>query len=76
MLGQPRKLWIWAGASQDLGIACGEGAAAFAFECHSDDCRPAAPGTGVDDLVNEINQVVRKSDGDLSTHTITVAAWD
>ena len=32
------------------------------------DCRSAASGTGADDLINELNELVWKSDGDLLAH--------
>jgi hypothetical protein len=75
MLGQPRKLGIRAGASQDLSVARSNHAPALALERQGDDGRPAAPSAGVDDFIHEVHKLLRKSHGDLLTHTITVANW-
>lgn len=75
MLGQSGKLWIRTGAGQDLGIARSEGAPALALERLGNDRGAATSGAGADDLVNEVDQLVWESHGDLLAHTIMVAKW-
>src|ERR1039457_1212649 len=65
VLGEPGKLRIRPGAGKDLGIACRDHAPALALERPGDDCRPAAPGAGADDLVNELDKLVWESNSDL-----------
>jgi len=73
VLSEPRELGVWTGAGKDLGIAFGEGAPALALERTGNDCRPAASSAGVDDLIDEVDEIVWKSNCDLLAHPITVA---
>ena len=73
MLGESRELRVWAGAGEDPRIAFREVAPPLPLERPSNDSRPAAPPAGVDDPVNEINQLLRKPNRDLLAHPITVA---
>lgn len=73
---QSRKLWVRAGASEDPGIAFGKGAPTLSLERAGDDHRPAACGAGVDDLVDEIDKLVRKPNGDLPAHPKMVSKWE
>jgi hypothetical protein len=58
VLGQTRKLWIWAGASEDIGVAFGDHAATFALECLCDHSRTAASSARNDGLIDEFDKVV------------------
>jgi hypothetical protein len=75
VLSEPCQLWVRTGAGKDPGIAFREGTATLALERTGDDCRPAAPGAGVDDLVDEVDKLVWESNSDLLAHPITVAKW-
>jgi hypothetical protein len=76
VLGQPGKLRIRTAAGEDLGIADGDDAPAFALERPRDDRRPAAPGAGADELVDELDEIVWKSNGDLPTDPVMLPLWD
>ena len=76
MLGQSGELWIWTGAGDDLGIARRHHAPSLPLERLGDYCSPAAPATGADDFVNEVNDVVGEPDRDLLAHPIMVAKWE
>lgn len=76
VLSQSRKLWVRAGAGENPGIAFGEGVPTLALQRPGDDNRPAACGAGVDDLVNEVDQLVGKSNSDLLAHPKMVANWE
>jgi hypothetical protein len=73
MLSKPGKAEIRAGASKNLGISRRESASALAFERPCDDRRPAASATGLHDLVNEVNELIWKTNGYLLAHPKTVA---
>jgi len=73
VLGQPRKLWIRAGAGEDLGIACSHHAPPLAVQRPGNDCGTAATGARADDLVNEFDKVIWKSNGNLLAHPKMVA---
>ena len=45
------------------------------LERPSDDRGPAASGAVLDDSINEIDELVWESDGDLLTHPTMVAVW-
>lgn len=75
MLSEPCELWVRTGAGKDPGIAFGEGAPALALERPRHDSRPAALAAGVDDLVNEVNKVIREPHRDLLAHPKMVAEW-
>jgi hypothetical protein len=48
----------------------------FAFQRYRHDRRSAASGSGLDDLVDELDQVVWESDCYLSAHPVMVAVWE
>lgn len=73
MLGKPDKLRIRTGVSKDLGISRGNHAPALALESPAHDRRATAPDTGVDDLVDEVNEVVREAHSYLLAHPNMVA---
>ncbi len=75
MLGQPGELRILTGAGKYLGIARGKGAPTLALERQGNDRRPAASRAGADDLIYEVDQIVRESNSDLLAHPIMVADW-
>ena len=75
MLGQPRKLGVGPGAGENLGVARGNNAPAFALERMGDDSRAATSIAGANDLVYEIHQLVGESHSDLLAHPIMVANW-
>src|ERR1700749_5014098 len=75
MLGQSGKLWIRPRAGQDLGIASGDGPAAFALERSRDDAGSASSRTGLDEVIDELDEIVWQANGDLLTQTIMVTKW-
>ena len=75
MLSEPCELRVRTGACKDPGIAFGEGAPTLALKRTGDDHRPAARSTGVDDLVNEVDKLVWKSNSNLLAHPKMVAKW-
>ncbi len=75
MLGQPREVWVRAGAGEDPGIAFREVTPALALKRPGHDSGPAALRAGVDDFVDEVDKLLRKPNGDLLAHPITVAKW-
>lgn len=68
VLGEACELWVRTGAGEDPGIAFCELATALALKRPGHDSGPAALGAGVDDLVNEVNEVVWESHCDLLAH--------
>jgi predicted transcriptional regulator len=75
MLGKSGKLRVRTGAGKDLGVSRGDGAPPLALERPAHDCGAAARETGVDDLVNELNQLIWKAYRDLLAHPNMVAMW-
>ena len=75
MLSKPRELRIRTAASEDPGITFGQSAPALALERASDDFRSAAGDARLNDLVNEVDKLVRKTNRDLLAHPKTVANW-
>lgn len=75
MLGEPCELWIRTSAGEDLSIALCERTPALPFECMADDRSPAALGAGVDDLIDEVDKLVWKSNSDLLAHPIMIPNW-
>jgi len=73
VLGEPCELWVRTGAGEDPGIAFGELTTTLALERPRYDGGPAALGAGVDDLVDEVNEVIWEAHCDLLGHPITVA---
>lgn len=73
MPGQPFELRIRAGAGKNLRIAHRCQAPALALKRLGDDGRTTAPRAGIDDLVNEVDKLVWKTNSDLLAHPITVA---
>ena len=75
MLGEPCKLRVRTDTGKDPGIALGEGASTLALQRTGDDYGPAARGTGVDDLVNEVDDLVWKPNSNLPAHPKMVPKW-
>lgn len=75
MLGEASELRVWPGAGKNPCIPFGDGAPTLTLERTGDDCSPAALGSGVDDLVDEFNEIVWEPNGDLFAHPKTVAKW-
>ena len=75
MLSEPSEIWVRTGAGKDPGIPFCESTATLALERAGDDCRPAAPGARVDDLIEEVDEIVWESNSDLLAHPIMVAKW-
>ena len=75
MLSESCEHWVRTGAGKNPGIAFGKGAPTLALERTGDNYRPAARGARVDDLVNEVDEIVRKPNSDLLAHPIMVANW-
>jgi hypothetical protein len=75
VLGEPCELWVRTGAGKDPGIAFCEVTPPLALERPGYNSRPAALGAGVDDLVDEVDKIVWKSNSDLLAHPRMVAKW-
>ncbi len=75
VLSESRELWVRTAASEDPGIMFGQGVPPLALKRTGDNCRPTAGGARVNDLVDEIDQIVWKSNGDLLTDPKMVAIW-
>jgi hypothetical protein len=75
VLGQSHQLWIWAGAGQDLGVASRNCTPALALKRSGDDCRPAASETGINDPIDELDEIVGEPNSDLLAHPTMVAEW-
>ncbi len=73
MLGEPCKLRVRTGAGKDPSVAFCEGTPTLALERPGYDSRPAPLGAGVNDLVNEVDKLLWKPNGDLLAHPIMVA---
>jgi hypothetical protein len=73
VLGKPCEFRVRAGASENPGIAFCELATALALKCPGHDSGPAALGAGVDDLIDEVDEIVWKTYRDLLAHPKTVA---
>jgi RecB family endonuclease NucS len=73
MLGKLSKLRIRTCASKDLCVPRGDHAPALVLKRHAHDCRAAASGTRVDDLVNEVNELIWKAHSYLLAHPNMVA---
>jgi hypothetical protein len=73
VLGEPCELWVRTGAGEDPGIAFCEVTPTLALERSGYDSRPAALGAGVDDLVDEVDKLLWKANGDLLAHPRMVA---
>lgn len=73
VLGEPCELRVRTGVGKDAGITLGESAPTLSLQCAGDDDRAAARDTGVDDLVNEIDEIVWKANRNLLAHPKTVA---
>src|SRR5664279_3477154 len=76
VLGEPVKIRVSAGLRQNGGIAFGHSAPSLPVDCSGYDTRPTAGLTGVDKLIDELDDVVRQSDGNLRRHTRMVLIWD
>lgn len=59
VLGETGELRVRTGASEYPGVAFGEGATTLALKRTADDRGSASRGTGVDDLVHEVDKVIR-----------------
>jgi hypothetical protein len=75
MLGQSGKLRIRACASQDLSVAHSHRAPAFALKCSGDDSGATASHASINEVVYELDEIVRQANGDLLAHTIMVPNW-
>lgn len=75
VLSEPCERWVRTRAGKDPGIAFGEGATTLALKRTGNDYRPAASGARVDDLVHEVDEIVRKSHSNLLAHPKMVAKW-
>ena len=75
MLGEAGKLGIRARSSQYLGVASSHCTTALALERTGDDCCPAALGTGADEFIHEVDQLVREANSDLLAHPMMVPVW-
>jgi hypothetical protein len=73
VLGESEELRILTGASEYLSVTPGENTAALALECSSDDRCAASSGAGVHDLIDEIHEIIRKTNRDLLAHPKMVA---
>jgi hypothetical protein len=75
MLGQAGELGVAARPCKDLRVTGGKDSPPFAFEGTSDNPGATRPATGLDDLVNERDQLVGQPDRDLLAHPEMVPNW-
>lgn len=75
VLREPCKLWVRARSGEYPSIAFSQGPPTLTLKRTGDDRRPAARGAGVDDLINKINKLVGKPNGDLLAHPKMVSNW-
>jgi hypothetical protein len=75
MFGKARKLGILTRSSKDLGIAYSDRTAALALKRSGHDCCPAGLGPGADEFVDEIDKLIRETNGNLLAHPIMVPNW-
>jgi hypothetical protein len=73
VLGEPCELRVRAGAGEDPGIAFCKLTTTLALECPGHDSGPAALRAGVDEVVDEVNEVVWETHRDLLAHPKKVA---
>ncbi len=76
MLGQTVQIRVAARLGKDRRISLGELAAALAFKRARDGGSSASDVAAADKSVDEGDQVVWETDGDLRCHTETVPSWD
>lgn len=72
MLGETGEHGIRTAPRQNLGIARGDHATALALQRPGDDRRTAAPGSAADELVDELDELIREPDRDLLAHPVMV----
>jgi hypothetical protein len=68
VLGESCELWVRTVAREDPGVTLGEGSPTLALKRTGDDRRPAARGARVNDLIDEVDKIVWKPNGDLLAH--------
>lgn len=73
MLGEPRELRVRTGGGEDSGIAFRIRPPPLPLERPGHDSRPTALGTGIDDPIDEVDKVIRKTHRNLLAHPKTVA---
>jgi hypothetical protein len=73
MLGKLDKLLIRSCASKDLCVPRGDHASTLALERPAHDCRAAACGARVDNLVNEVDEPIWQAYSYLLAHPNMVA---
>jgi hypothetical protein len=75
MLGKAGKLGILTRSRKDLSIACRDCTATLALERTRYDRRPTRLGSGADEFVHEVDQLVRETHRDLLAHPMMVPSW-
>jgi hypothetical protein len=76
VLGKSGQVRVRAGGGEDLSVSSGDGAPPLAREGACDHGRSAARLTAADDLVDELDEIIGETDGDLFAHTNTVPIRD
>jgi hypothetical protein len=76
MLSESHELRIRVGASQDLSVTLSHCVSTLALERAGNDCRSTAGCAGVDDLVNELDQLIGETHSYLPTHPRMVPKWE
>jgi len=75
MPGKVGKLRILTRSSKDLSIARGNRTATLALQRTGHDCGPTRLRSSTDNRVDEINKLIRESNGNLLAHPIMVPDW-
>jgi hypothetical protein len=75
VLSEPSEPRVRTSSGKYPSIAFGEGAPTLALKRTGNDCRPAASSAGANDLIDEVDELVRESNSDLLAHPIMVAKW-
>jgi hypothetical protein len=73
VLGEPCELWVRTGVGENPGIAFCEVTPTLALKRPGYNSRPAALGAGIDDRINEVDNLLWESNCDLFAHPIMVA---
>lgn len=75
MLGEPVKIRVRTGSSENLGIPRSDHTPALTLKRSGHNRRTTVPCAGIHSLVHEVDEIIREANRDLLAHTKTVANW-